>query len=210
MQASMRRSLVRAGFDLAGLEPREAEALAFIMPLSTDYPGIERWYFAKVVPGLRDGTRKLVRVERGGDLVGLGIGKIEHDERKICTVRVAPSHAGRGIGVRIFDDLLKWLDVDRPHLTVTQHRLPAFERIFDYYGFGMTSVRPGLYVPHTSELGYNEGIDLCADFSEVSPPGCCAAAPRVAAPVPRLVRPTRYQVEVGATLGSQESHRAPR
>jgi GNAT superfamily N-acetyltransferase len=147
-----------AGSCSLALDPCEAEALAFILPLSLDYPGIDRWYIQKVVPGLRDGSRKLVRIERDNELVGLGIGKIERDERKICTVRVAPSHAGRGIGVRIFDNLLKWLDVDRPHLTVTQHRLPVFERIFDYYGFGMTSIKPGLYVPHASELGYNERL----------------------------------------------------
>lgn len=155
-----------AGINPLALEPREAEALAFILPLSADYPGIDRWYRQKVVPGLRDGSRMLVRIERDNMLVGLGIGKIEHGERKICTVRVAPSHAGRGIGVRIFDSLLKWLDVDRPHLTVTQHRLPAFERIFDYYGFGVTSIKSGLYLPNVSELGYNEDIGISVqDFN---------------------------------------------
>lgn len=134
----------------------EAEALAFLLPLSEDYPGIDIWYRSKVVPGLRDGSRTLLRIEREGTLVGLGIGKKDNEERKICTVRVAPSHAGRGIGVRIFDGLLKWLDHDRPHLTVTDSKLPLFERIFDYYGFDMTSAAQGRYVPHACELGYNE------------------------------------------------------
>lgn len=148
-----------------GLTDQERQALAFLLPLSRDYPGIDRWFMCKVVPGLRYGTRYLLPIEREGELVGLGIAKSEPDERKICTVRVAPSHAGRGIGVRLFDGLLKWLDDDRPHLTVTQSRLPAFERIFDYYGFTVTSVQQGLYVPHAVELGYNESaltnIDVC-------------------------------------------------
>ena len=139
-----------------GLTDAEAQALAFLLPLSNDYPSIALWYVQKVVPGLRRGTRMLLPVERDGVLVGLGIAKNEPDERKICTVRVAPSHAGRGIGVRLFDGLLKWLNDDRPHLTVSDSKLPQFERIFDYYGFGITSRRAGIYVPCAVELGFNE------------------------------------------------------
>jgi len=137
------------------LTDQERRALAFLLPLSNDYPGIDRWFAHKVVPGLRRGTRYLLPVERDGTLVGLGIAKNEENERKICTVRVAPSYAGRGMGVRLFDGLLRWLDDDRPHLTVTRSKLPAFERIFEYYGFAVTSAQHGLYVPHAIELGYN-------------------------------------------------------
>lgn len=135
-------------------------ALAFLLPLSEDYPGIATWFMSKVVPGMRKETRFLLPVEREDQLVGLGIAKDEDGERKICTVRVAPSHAGRGIGVRLFDGLLKWLDEDRPHLTVSTTKLPQFERIFDYYGFDMTSAHEGLYVPRAVELGYNEQVRL--------------------------------------------------
>jgi len=140
----------------ANLLPAEAEAMAFLVPLSADYPGIDRWYLEKVVAGLRDGTRTLVRVERGGKLIGLGIGKNDGIEKKICTVRVAPEHVGRGSGVRIFDQLLRWLDTDHPHLTVSGASQPKFQRIFDWYGFQLTSVHNGLYVPGRQELGYNE------------------------------------------------------
>lgn len=88
----------------------EAEALALLMPLSADYPHIEYWFRAKVAPGLRKGTRLLVKVERDGQLAGLGIAKNEPDERKICSARVSPCYANRGIGIHIIDELLKWLD----------------------------------------------------------------------------------------------------
>jgi len=137
------------------LSTSEAEALHFLLPLSSDYPGIDRWFATKVVPGLRIGSRTLLRIERDGNLVGLGIAKKEDDERKICTVRIAPSHVGKGIGLRIFDRLLTWLDDDKPHLTVSSEKLPIFERIFDYYGFDLTSKNHGLYLPRSVELGYN-------------------------------------------------------
>src|SRR4051812_9444054 len=87
------------------LLPTEQEALAFLLPLSRDYPDIELWFLSKVVPGLRVGNRTLLRVERQGSLVGVGIGKRDSTEKKICTVRIAPSHVGRGIGLRLFDGL---------------------------------------------------------------------------------------------------------
>lgn len=138
------------------LLPNEAAALHFLLPLSQDYPGIEQWYRTKVIPGVRNGTRVLVNIERQGDLVGLGIAKNEGGEHKICTVRVAPEHSGRGVGPRIFDTLLHWLDDDMPHLTVSEGRLPLFQRIFDYYGFGKTSTKAGLYVPGSIEVGFND------------------------------------------------------
>ena len=139
------------------LGPAEAEAMAFLLPLSEDYPGIDRWFLTKVVPGLRVGTRTILRVERDGHLVGLGIAKDE-DEKKICTVRVSPEYFGRGMGVRIFDGLLRWLDDDKPHLTVSAAKLPAFERIFESYKFRLTSRHPGLYVPMSCEMGFNESV----------------------------------------------------
>lgn len=134
--------------------PVEQEALEFLLSLSSEYPNIEEWYRSKVIPGLRVGTRLLLRIERGEELIGIGIGKCE-DEKKICTVRVAPSYFGRGVGIRIFDGLLRWLDTDKPHFTVSERKLSAFERIFDHYGFRLTSVHPSLYLPNVSELGYN-------------------------------------------------------
>jgi len=137
------------------LLPSQREALDFLLPLAADYPGIEAWFLLKVVPGLRTGTRTMLLVERDGRLVGLGIGKREAAERKICTVVVAPSHAGRGIGTGLFDGLLRWLDTDKPALTVSEGKLPVFGRIFDRYGFRLTSVHAGLYVPRAAELGFN-------------------------------------------------------
>jgi hypothetical protein len=138
------------------LTREQHEALKFLRPLSNDYPGFELWYRNKVVPGLRTGARILVPLERSGSLVGVGIAKRDEDERKICTVRIAPSYFGRGLGLKLFDSLLGWLDTDQPHLTVSEQKLPAFERIFDYYRFKITSSRLGRYIPNITEFAYNE------------------------------------------------------
>jgi GNAT superfamily N-acetyltransferase len=140
------------------LTPVEEEVLSFLLPLSPDYPNIDHWFRTKVVPGLKDHTRTIIRIERHSQLIGIAIGKREPEENKICTVRVAPSYFGRGLGIRLFDRVLGWLDDDRPHLTISESKLPAFERIFDFYGFGLTSVRREIYRPHVAELAYNEPL----------------------------------------------------
>jgi hypothetical protein len=150
--------------------PCEREALAFLLPLSANYPDFEHWFLTRVVPGLRDETRRLIRIDRDGRLIGIGIGKKDDVERKICTVRIAQSHFGRGMGLRIFDSLLSWLGTDQPHLTISETNLPAFERIFDYYRFQITSAHRGLYVRDTIEFGYNGRESVSTALSRLSAP----------------------------------------
>src|SRR5262249_29651593 len=109
-------------------------------------------------------------VERNGKLVGVGIGKKDGTESKICTVRIAESHFGRGLGLRIFDSLLGWLGTDQPHLTVSERKFPAFERIFDYYQFQMTSACTGLYLRNVVEFAYNEQASVSIGLSKLSAP----------------------------------------
>lgn len=146
----------RPGAAAASLCHKHRDTLNFLVPLSGDYPGIDLWFQHKVVPGERLGTRYVFRVERNGRLAALGIAKNELGEKKICTVRVHPSYFGSGLGIRVFDNLLHWLQTDRPHLTVSEAKLPLFQRIFDYYGFEQTSATPDLYQNGSIEFGYNE------------------------------------------------------
>ena len=68
---------------------------------------------------------------------------------------MSPECAGKGIGIRIIDGLLEWLEVDRPHFTIGDHRYPAFEKIFDAYDWRQTAQANGLYVPNKRELLFN-------------------------------------------------------
>jgi hypothetical protein len=140
--------------------PLEKEILAALRPLSPDYPGIENWFLTKVIPGIDQGTRKIIRIERDNQLAALGIAKKEEGELKICTVRVMPRFTGRGLGLNVFDALLGWLETNRPHLTVSESRHSSFERILHHYGFKLTSVIRGLYLPGEVEYLYNEPVSL--------------------------------------------------
>jgi|SRR5471030_28249 len=143
----------------------DSENIIFLEPLSLDYQGIEKWYFKKVVPGLAAGTRKLIRIERDGRIVAMGIAKKEDAELKICTVRVLPEYEGKGIGIRIFRDLMSWLGTSKPLLSVSQDKILDFERIFEYYGFQLTSSHLGIYRTGMVEYFYNETILISAFFN---------------------------------------------
>lgn len=141
---------------IAALSSAHRESLAFLVPLSDDYPEISFWFLRKVVPGEYRGNRHILRLERDGRLAALGIAKNELGEKKICTVRVHPHFVGRGLGIRVFEHLLNWLQVDKPHLTVSKEKLPVFQRIFDHYGFVQSFAIPNMYREGSIELGYNE------------------------------------------------------
>lgn len=125
-------------------------------PLSAHYPGFEDWYRLRVIPGAAAGSRKIVLVEREGVIAGVGIAKNEVGEKKLCTVRVAPEFAGRGMGVRLFGDLMDWLGDGKPHLTVGPHKMAEFERIFRHFDFNLTSVDVGRYRAGIPEYLFNE------------------------------------------------------
>lgn len=134
----------------------DRENIDFLEPLSSDYKNIENWYFQKVSPGLARGTRKLLRIESNGRIVAMGIAKKEDEELKICTVRVLPEYAGKGIGVKIFRELMNWLGTELPIITVSQEKALDFERIFAYFGFQLTSSHLNLYRTGMVEYFYNE------------------------------------------------------
>jgi hypothetical protein len=132
-----------------------------------DYQDIENWYFEKVVPGLARDTRKILRIERDGRIVAMGIAKKEGGELKICTVRVLPEYAGSGMGIRIFRDLMTWLGTDKPLLSVNHEKISEFRRIFKYFDFQLTSSHLGIYKPGKVEYFYNESILLSRFFRRI-------------------------------------------
>lgn len=133
-----------------------SESFDFLLPISNSYPGIEAWFNQKVIPGLYNSTRKLFVHRRNGTIVALGIAKKTESELKVCTVRVASEYAGKGLGIKIFKEAMEWLGTDKPHLTVSEDRLPDFEKIFTHFGYNLTSTVKGLYSPNKVEYFFNE------------------------------------------------------
>lgn len=76
--------------------------------------------------------------------------------KKLCTLRVVENYQNKGIGIRLFEKSFETLNTRKPLLSVSEEKLPSFKRIFDCYGFKLTSIKDGYYRPNKKEYFYNE------------------------------------------------------
>jgi hypothetical protein len=128
---------------------------ASIAHLETFYPQFRPWFWGKVVPGLGNGSRRILPVHTGETLVGIAILKRIPEERKICTLWVAPSSRKIGVGRRLLIDSLAWLDCDKPLITVCQERLNELQPLLRKFGFSLEQVSDSYYRPGRREYVFN-------------------------------------------------------
>ena len=127
-----------------------------MLPLSKSYPNIDLWFFNKIIPGWRSGTRKIIAIRnKDNKIVGLGIGKNEDNEKKICTVRVHPNYQNKGIGKKLIAKLIIWLKEDKPYFTVDVKKLDNFQKLFDDFNFKLVGEVDNLYNNKNKELIFN-------------------------------------------------------
>jgi len=122
---------------------------------SSLYPGFHNWFFNRVVPGIELGERQLLIEGRNNHVAGIAIVKTGC-EKKLCTLRVSEQFQNKGLGIKLFESCFEALDTCKPLLTVSEEKFPEFQRIFDYYGFEITSVRKDLYRKGKNEFFFNE------------------------------------------------------
>lgn len=123
--------------------------------LETFYPQFPSWFWAKVVPGCRDQSRRILQVSAGERLAGLAILKRSPFERKVCTLWVARFARGRGFGQRLLSDSLDWLEADKPLITVCQERLHELQPLLVKFGFRLEQAAQSLYRPGRFEYVFN-------------------------------------------------------
>lgn len=126
-----------------------------ISHLQQSYPDFKNWYFNKVVNGVIDGSRSFVIELRDGKMAGVAILKDADGEKKICTISVANEFKSKGLGFRLFEKSMRLLDTDKPLASVSESRLPEFEKIFQYLGYEYSAEYHGLYLPQKSEFSFN-------------------------------------------------------
>lgn len=124
--------------------------------LDVHYPGFEHWYINKCMPGVLVGDDVMIVAKDQGKLVGVALGKKREDETKLRCVRVLPQYQNRGAGLHLIDRMLKALDCDKPHCTVSEELLHQYSRAFvNRYHFDLTEVVKGLYRKQKLEYVFN-------------------------------------------------------
>lgn len=126
-----------------------------LYPLETVYPGFGRWYWDKVLPGLATGQRGLFLIGSASKPKGLAIAKRDHAEPKVCTLWVAPSERGHGLGRELLEEAIEWVGVDRPLFTVPQERYDELLPLTRKLGFHETAQVESLYRAGVVEYIFN-------------------------------------------------------
>ena len=103
------------------------------------YPGIDKWFQKKVVPGIRDGKRIAFILFHQGRAIAETIIKFGAST-KMCSMRVDPSYQGKGIGPFLFAQLANELDysVKNVHFTAPESLAEERQGLFDDLGFVFT------------------------------------------------------------------------
>ena len=122
------------------------------------YPNFDLWYFTNVLPSIARKEKQILMIQDDKDLKGVSIIKNTKKKKKICTLRVMEKYQNRGIGLRLFEKSFETLQTRFPLLSVSEEKYPDFKKIFDYYGFKLTSIKENYYRIGKKEFFFNENL----------------------------------------------------
>jgi ribosomal protein S18 acetylase RimI-like enzyme len=127
------------------------------------YPDFKKWFITKVKPGLcgKIPERELILLiaPDSGSIAGFAILKKTGKESKICTFRISEGWRNGGAGQKLMKACLKYLDTDKPLITVSEKCKGSFEKIFKQFNFVQTQEICDLYVTGSKEYVYNGYLD---------------------------------------------------
>lgn len=131
-----------------------------LKPAFRFYPGWEKWYHDKFLPGVENGERKVVVLRDGDELVGIAITKEKDEEynecKKICTFFIFPAYRKKGYGQILMNEVLKqFSSPSGVWMTVARERDDQLKALLIKNNFVMMFAVPGKYLPRpTSEIYY--------------------------------------------------------
>lgn len=123
--------------------------------ISEFYPNVYTWYETKVIPGIVKNERKIFTEIRDNKLIGIAIIKTTPNEEKICTIKILDEYVNCGIGIRMFEKLMKEFKTSTPLVTVPEERFEEFHKIFMKHDFRLTQILTSYYRPGKKEFIYN-------------------------------------------------------
>lgn len=128
----------------------------FIRRLSFEYPYFINWYkglFTSYNELKLD--REIIICESNYKIVGLSILKSSEYEKKIWTLRVDRKYQHQGIGKKLIQLSLEWLENDYPIITIHKSKQIQFDSLLKYYGFKLEQELPYYYNTFDTERIYN-------------------------------------------------------
>lgn len=128
----------------------------FLFMLNFEYRGFYEWYDRLFISKYElDYCRDIIICERNFELAGVAIIKNDECEKKICTLRVSKKYRNNGIGHRLIELSMEYLNTEKPMITLHKNKFNQFEHLLDYYNFNLEQTKKNYYYLFNKELVYN-------------------------------------------------------
>lgn len=135
---------------------------SFLFILNFEYPNFKKWYRSLyTIDGLLKENREIVLCKKCDEILGVMILKQDENEKKICSLRVAPMYQRLGIGSSLLEKSFEFFNDDKPLITIHISKYYEFKKLFERYSFSLEQQVQGYYGLLRSELSYN-GV-LCSN-----------------------------------------------
>lgn len=128
----------------------------FLMEANMQYPAFSVWYGNLFTDDLKlKPEREIIVCEKEYEIAGVTILKSTKEEAKICTVYVAEQYRHNGLGRRLMELSIEWLENEKPVMILDKSKEPDFTGILKHFGFVFQEENYGLHNPGKVELIYN-------------------------------------------------------
>lgn len=134
------------------------------------YPDFQRWYWQKVVHGVRTGKRTILLAYnlKDRDIMGISIIK-DDEEKKICTFFVKEAYRFNGVGTVLMKKSLEYLQCDFPLFTVPEDLDKDFAILAKKFHFKSKKIYPDYYRTGKKERAYNGYlVDKCSRIVRIA------------------------------------------
>lgn len=92
---------------------------SYLMLACTDYPDFSEWFSGMFDGVILKGNREIIFCEDNNVIAGVIVLKTGK-EKKICTLYVSPYFRGNGIGTRLVELGMEWLQDKKPMMTFNE------------------------------------------------------------------------------------------
>jgi predicted acetyltransferase len=140
--------------------------------LNSEYPDFDKWFYQKVVKGIKEGDRSIIANFCDNELAAISILKSNDLENKICTFRVIEKFRGKGIGLNLMKDSFKVLNTTAPLITISEKRLHQFSKLLEVFNFNLHEVYDSYYLNGVKEYSFNgplKGSELLSSSFKNAP-----------------------------------------
>ena len=108
--------------------------------ITKDYPKHFEHFWTKYIPGIFSGEREIIGIYDSCKLVGLVILKKDEKEAKISTLFIDERYRNRGLASKLIKESFKFLNTDKPLISITEYKVDMFISIIKKYNWKLTQV----------------------------------------------------------------------